>query len=300
MKALLLAAVAALAALAACTENRLRQRRADRPARDEQTGRRHAPQVPAVDTAEWTGTPRTLISPSARATWSCRNPSADDPLLVPMLLPAASCRLQSDRPTPPRVTKDGYFATYHLPRYDVIVNGSQKAYAVGGATPRRRQGSDEVRDGGSRRALAFSRYGADYVIDIRMPRGRRPRRLHHRSGSQGICGEPVCGPVALRRAQAESGDKGRDGRVGSGGMKRSTVRMGAGALAGVADARRLRQWQRAAVAVGGHRRQGAGSPCRPERAAASAAAHARQHRRLKPAAAGHGLRPQSQRQHRRA
>jgi hypothetical protein len=71
----------------------------------------------------------------------------------------------SDRPTPPRVTKDGYFATYHLPRYDVIVNGSSKAYQAGSpsAGEKTEMKFTTVEAGAQ---LAFSRYGADYVIEF--------------------------------------------------------------------------------------------------------------------------------------
>jgi hypothetical protein len=88
-----------------------------------------------------------------------------EPLTVPMLLPGGIVQAASDRPTPPRVTKDGYYATYHLPRYDVIVNGSSKAYAVGGqpAADKTEMKFQTVEAGAQ---LSFSRYGADYVIDF--------------------------------------------------------------------------------------------------------------------------------------
>jgi len=87
-----------------------------------------------------------------------------DPLTVPMLLPEI-VQTASDRPTPPRVTKDGYFATYHLPRYDVIVNGSSKAYDAGSppAGDKTEMKFTTVEAGAQ---LAFSRYGADYVIEF--------------------------------------------------------------------------------------------------------------------------------------
>jgi hypothetical protein len=63
------------------------------------------------------------------------------------------------------VTKDGYFATYHLPRYDVIVNGSSKAYQAGSppAGEKTEMKFTTVEAGAQ---LAFSRYGADYVIEF--------------------------------------------------------------------------------------------------------------------------------------
>ena len=94
-----------------------------------------------------------------------------DPLTVPMLLPVI-VQTASDRPTPPRVTKDGYFATYHLPRYDVIVNGSSKAYQAGSPPAGDKTkpsiaavvASITTVEAGAQ--LAFSRYGADYVIEF--------------------------------------------------------------------------------------------------------------------------------------
>ena len=70
--------------------------------------------------------------------------AGSDPLTVPMLLPGGIVQTASDRPMPPRITKDGYFATYHLPRYDVIVNGSQQGLCRPARTRRRRQVRDEI------------------------------------------------------------------------------------------------------------------------------------------------------------
>lgn len=89
-----------------------------------------------------------------------------DPLTVPMLLPGGIVQTASDRPTPPRITKDGYFATYHLPRYDVIVNGSSKAYAVSGQAPAADKSEMKFTTVEAGAQLTFSRYGADYVIEF--------------------------------------------------------------------------------------------------------------------------------------
>lgn len=162
MKSLHLAAAALLVALTACTE--------ETPA---------APVTPAAE-----GQPAaTLPAPptvSGEINWQAAQadlaarPSdvvvpqsvGDGPLLVPMLLPGGIVQTQSDRPTPPRITKDGYFATYHLPRYDVIVNGSQKAYVA--STPAAAAGKETPKfqtvEAGAR--LTFSRYGADYEIEF--------------------------------------------------------------------------------------------------------------------------------------
>jgi len=89
-----------------------------------------------------------------------------EPLTVPMLLPGGMVQTASDRPTPPRIVKDGYFATYHTPRYDVTVNGSSKAYAVGGDAPATDKAEMKFQTVEAGAQLTFSRYGADYVIDF--------------------------------------------------------------------------------------------------------------------------------------
>ena len=87
------------------------------------------------------------------------------PAPVPMLLPSGIAQTASDRPTPPVVTADGYFATYHLPKYDAIVNGSKRAYAAAGQVA----GDKSVMKfttGEASAQIAFSRYGADYLIEF--------------------------------------------------------------------------------------------------------------------------------------
>ena len=89
----------------------------------------------------------------------------DGPAPVPMLLPSGIVQTASDRPVPPVVTKDGYFATYHLAKYDAIVNGSQHAYAAAGQA----QGDKaamKFTTGEASAQLSFSRYGADYLIEF--------------------------------------------------------------------------------------------------------------------------------------
>jgi len=90
----------------------------------------------------------------------------DKPSPVPMLLPSGIVQTASDRPTPPVVTKDGYFATYHLPRYDAIVNGSMKAYTGTGQAAQGDKEAMKFTMGEAVASLAFSRYGADYLIDF--------------------------------------------------------------------------------------------------------------------------------------
>ncbi len=165
MKALLLAGVGALA-LVACTEEKAPAPTAATPAAEEPTLQvASAPQVPTVEAqvnweaarADMAKRPSDVVVPQAAGT---------DPLTVPMLLPVI-VQTASDRPVPPRITKDGYFATYHLPRYDVIVNGSMKAYAAGAQTPAATDKSEmkfQTSEGSAQ--LAFSRYGADYLIEF--------------------------------------------------------------------------------------------------------------------------------------
>ena len=90
----------------------------------------------------------------------------DKPSPVPMLLPSGIVQTASDRPTPPVVTKDGYFATYHLPRYDAVVNGSMKAYTGTGGPAKGDKEAMKFTMGEAVASLAFSRYGADYLIDF--------------------------------------------------------------------------------------------------------------------------------------
>jgi hypothetical protein len=125
-------------------------------------------------------TPPPVPSVSAQVDWEAaradlaKRPSdvvvpqsvGDAPLTVPMLLPEI-VQTASDRPTPPHVMSDGYVANYHLAKYDVIVNGSNKAYQAGGQG---QQPADKAAmkfqtvEGGAQ--LAFSRYGADYLIEF--------------------------------------------------------------------------------------------------------------------------------------
>lgn len=162
MKALHLAAAAALAALSACTE--------ESPVAPE-TGQPPGVATPPVSTIPAPPTVDATINWQAARDAAAQRPGdvvipqsvGDGPLLVPMLLPGGIVQTQSDRPTPPRITKDGYFATYHLPRYDVIVTGSQKSYVTGGETTTDRETPQfETVEAGAR--LNFSRFGASYEI----------------------------------------------------------------------------------------------------------------------------------------
>lgn len=91
---------------------------------------------------------------------------AQGPPQVPVLLPSGIVQAQNARPPAVVSTADGYFATYQLPKYDAIVNGSKKAYDA--ASPSNSASKDEMTftqaEAGAQ--LAFSRFGADYLIEF--------------------------------------------------------------------------------------------------------------------------------------
>lgn len=88
----------------------------------------------------------------------------NEPPKVPVLLPSGIVQTASAKPPALVATKDGYFATYHLPKYDAIVNGSNKGYSAGG-----KAGDKEAMKfttGEASAQLSFSRFGADYLIEF--------------------------------------------------------------------------------------------------------------------------------------
>ncbi len=165
MRFLILASVAVIAA--ACSE----QAAMPDPAQAAQTPPDGAVQVASAPqavqgTINWDEARADLAKRPADAPVTVQTAGQDGPSPVPMLLPSGIVQTASDRPTPPVVTADGYFATYHLPRYDAIVNGSKVSRpAAGQAT----QGSKETMKfttGEASAQLSFSRYGADYLIEF--------------------------------------------------------------------------------------------------------------------------------------
>lgn len=84
---------------------------------------------------------------------------------VPVLLPSGVVQTQSAGPPALVMTDDGYFATYKTPKYDAIVNGSKQAYQTG-QTPAANKGDIKFTQGEAGAQLAFSRYGADYLIQF--------------------------------------------------------------------------------------------------------------------------------------
>jgi hypothetical protein len=85
---------------------------------------------------------------------------------VPILLPSGVVLPQNARPPALVQTEDGYFATYQMARFDAIVNGTKRAFATGAdaANNDPQNMTFSVTDGAA--SLAFSRFGADYLIDF--------------------------------------------------------------------------------------------------------------------------------------
>jgi len=171
MRTLVLASLALLGA-AACTKEGAGPSdpsHAPKPASaiDDQTAQVASAGPPAKDAEiNWEAARADLAKRPADAPATIQSVGKDGPVAVPMLLPSGiALPASSDRPTPPVVTEDGYFATYHLPKYDVIVNGSKRSYAAAGQAA-----GDKTKmkftTGEASAQLAFSRYGADYLIEF--------------------------------------------------------------------------------------------------------------------------------------
>lgn len=82
---------------------------------------------------------------------------------VPVLLPSGIVQAQNARPPAMIVTDDGYFATYEMPAYDAIVNGTNNAY---GAQRVDRGDAMQFTVSEASAQLSFSRFGADYLIEF--------------------------------------------------------------------------------------------------------------------------------------
>lgn len=163
MRVLVLAGVVALAA--ACTQETPKGPEAAAPAPAETAAAQPAA-APAVEgTIDWEAARADLSKKPADAPVLPQSVQ-DKPAVVPMLLPSGIVQTASDRPSPPVVTKDGYFANYHLPRYDAIVNGSMKAYAAPGQAAAGDKSAMKFTTGEASAQLTFSRYGADYIIEF--------------------------------------------------------------------------------------------------------------------------------------
>ena len=89
------------------------------------------------------------------------------PPAVPILLPSNIVRAANAGPPVIRKTDDGYFATYETPKYDATVNGTNVAYAAGGAaSDKATKESYKFTVGEGQASLSFSRFGADYLIEF--------------------------------------------------------------------------------------------------------------------------------------
>ena len=163
MRVLILASIAALAA--ACTQETPAPEAAETPPAVD--GAVQVASAPATEgQIDWAKAQADFTSKRpADAPVSVQTAGQDGPSPVPMLLPSGIVQTASDRPVPPVVTKDGYFATYHLARYDATVNGSMKAYTGTGA-PTGDKEAMKFTIGEAAASLSFSRYGADYLIDF--------------------------------------------------------------------------------------------------------------------------------------
>jgi hypothetical protein len=172
MRASLLACAAALA-LAACLED-TPQQQAGTP--DANGGPAADGQLAQIMSADQAGPPRVdaQIDWEAARAARAQSTNTDDnvtiqsttgaPTPVPMLLPSGVVMAQNARPPAVVTTDDGYFATYQTPRYDAIVNGTKTAYAAGAPAADKETMRFTTGEGGAQ--LAFSRFGADYLIEF--------------------------------------------------------------------------------------------------------------------------------------
>lgn len=163
MRVLILASLAAIAA--ACTQETPAPEAAAPPASAE--GAVQVASAPSTEAQiDWTKAQADFAGKRpADAPVSVQTAGQEGTSPVPMLLPSGIVQTASDRPVPPVITKDGYFATYHLARYDATVNGSMKAYTGTGA-PVGDKEAMKFTTGEATASLSFSRYGADYLIDF--------------------------------------------------------------------------------------------------------------------------------------
>jgi hypothetical protein len=164
-----LAALAAIGLLAACTPE----------ASEAQGDRRVAAQERPVDwdKAQKDAPPASVAIASPRGAFDTEVQNAAVGAPVPMLAPpttvSVAAGLDDDEATV-RVTKDGYFATFPGPRYDVTVHGTKAFYvAPSGAPPAQAAAKTPTKAddvdyrfelGEGEAQVTFRRYGADYLI----------------------------------------------------------------------------------------------------------------------------------------
>jgi hypothetical protein len=183
MRAFLLTSLVAALSVAACSKNEAPEAGAppavdgaaaesgSGPATDEQK-QAAAPPGPSSSQSpiDWEAarTARTTSSANGDATvraMSVSGAQSSEPPPVPVLLPSGVVRAQGAAPPTLVTTKDGYFATYKTPKYDAIVNGTNRVYETGAPAG---APSDEMKftlaEAGAQ--LSFSRFGADYLIEF--------------------------------------------------------------------------------------------------------------------------------------
>ena len=165
MRALVLASVMALAA-AACTKEGAGPSDPQAGGPDQVVQPASAGPQATDSQINWEAARADLSKRPADAPATVQSVGKEGPAPVPMLLPSGIAQTASDRPTPPVVTEDGYFATYHRPKYDVIVNGSKRAYAAAGQASQGSKETMKFTTGEASAQLSFSRYGADYLIEF--------------------------------------------------------------------------------------------------------------------------------------
>jgi hypothetical protein len=169
MRILVLASLALLGAAACTKEGAGPSDPAQAPAAANDQPAQPASAGPQVTDSQinWEAARADLAKRPADAPVSIQSVGSTGPLPVPMLLPSGIVNpASSDRPTPPVVTEDGYFATYHLPKYDAIVNGSKRSYAAAGQAAQGDKEKMKFTTGEASAQLSFSRYGADYLIEF--------------------------------------------------------------------------------------------------------------------------------------
>jgi len=170
MRILVLASLALLGAAACTKEGAGPSDPAQAPAAANDQPVQPASAGPPAKDAEinWEAARADLSKRPADAPATIQSVGSTGPLPVPMLLPSGIVGTAGagDRPTPPVVTEDGYFATYHLPKYDAIVNGSKRAYVAAGQAAQGSKEKMKFTAGEASAQIAFSRYGADYLIEF--------------------------------------------------------------------------------------------------------------------------------------
>lgn len=91
--------------------------------------------------------------------------AAGDPSPVPVLMPSGIVTPQSAAPPRYKGLEDGYFATFQGVKYDIVMNGTVSKFATGDTPDAERpEYVFTATDSGAQ--LAFSRYGADYLIEF--------------------------------------------------------------------------------------------------------------------------------------